>query len=77
MTAHIIVDVLSVLAAPIAGFEVTAADMSPDMIGQNLGGVTVCGRVCASHGSDDLDVRLVSFDRLLVPAACIQATREA
>ena len=24
------------------GFEVTATDMSPDVVGQNLGGVTVC-----------------------------------
>jgi Putative heavy-metal chelation len=40
---HVIGAMAGTHAALLArGFEVTAADMSPDVIGQNLGGVTVC-----------------------------------
>ena len=40
---HVIGAMAGTHAALLArGFEVTAADMSPDVIGQNLGGVTIC-----------------------------------
>ena len=40
---HVIGAMAGTHAALIArGFDVTAADMSPDVVGQNLGGVTVC-----------------------------------
>jgi hypothetical protein len=42
----------------VRGFKVTATDLSPDVVGQNLGGVTVCGAVenCKSIAAADLTI---------------------
>jgi len=45
-------------ALRVNGFKVTATDLSPDVIGQNLGGVTVCDAVenCDSIATADLTI---------------------
>jgi hypothetical protein len=42
----------------VSGFKVTATDLSPDVVGQNLGGVTVCDAVenCKSIAAADLTI---------------------
>ena len=57
------------------GFDVTATDMSPDVVGQNLGGVTVCNGLESDRFIEAADLAIITG--MTLPSRTLPALIEA